>query len=361
MNPAPHRRRAFELLANVTAGRASGPVQDWQSEALWRRVLPLAELHRVTTALPGALKELGAWRSVPNEIAIFLEAAEELNLERNRALMAQYLQIRSVLAQAGINALPLKGTAYQLLGLHCDAPGRRMTIDIDVLVPLKDAARAQNILISTGYKPLTNSEPNELEHHNFPRLKPDPKQHGPGSVEVHFRVGRHETDELLPAQRVFASAQALQVSGESVLVPNHLDLLDHAVLHSGIAHSYASRRRLRLRDAEDISRLWTAVQNLGITVTDLRICKHGLASRYFGACLLLYGHPIEALGPLGPSAAKMLERIMRRQAISERPKLETAILSNARLLVRNPSKLAAKFLRGSFYQSARAMAKSPTV
>ncbi len=361
MRFAIERRQTFELLASLTTGSSERLPVVWNSETLWRQALPLAELHRVTTFLPSAIKGLGAWEKVPAEIATFLDAAVELNLLRNQALLAQYLEIHAALQREGICAVPLKGTAYQLLGMHSDNPGRRMTIDIDVLVPKADARRAQDLLISNGYTPLTNIEPNELEHHNFPRLKPNPDVHGPGSIEVHFRVGRNETDVLLPAHSVFDTAQETVVSGQTVLLPDLLHLLDHAVLHSGISHSYASRRTLRLRDADDISRLWTLARSEGITISDLRISKHKLASRYFGACLLLHGHPIEALGPLGPSAAKMLTRIIRRQAIAERPKLETAMLSNARLLVRNPAKLAAKLLRGSFYQSAKSMAKAPTV
>lgn len=361
MKLAADRRHTFHLLASLTTGSSVSKSVDWSSEALWRQLLPLAELHRVTTFLPSAIQEIGEWECVPSEIARFLEMAAELNLARNQALLSQYFQIVSTLDQAGIPAVPLKGLAYQLLGLHSDNPGRRMTIDIDVLVPLAEARRAQDILVSSGYTPLTNDETNELEHHNLPRLKPDPDKHGPGSIEVHFRVGRNETDVLLPAHGVFSTAAKVEVSGRTVLVPNLLHLLDHAVLHSGISHSYASRRTLRLRDAVDISRLWTIARSQGITLSDLRISKHKQASSYFGSCLLLNGHPVEVLGPFGPAASKMLTRIMRRQAFAERPKLETAILSNARLLINNPTKLAAKFLRTSFYQSARSMTKSPTV
>lgn len=361
MKSAVDRRHTFHLLASLTTGSSVPRSVDWSCETLWRQLLPLAELHRITTILPSAIKELGEWECVPAEIARFLEAAAELNYARNQALLDQYFQTVSILDQAGIPALPLKGLAYQLLGLHSDNPGRRMTIDIDVLVPHDEARKAQDILVSTGYTPLTIDETEELEHHNLPRLKPNPDLHGPGSIEVHFRVGRNETDVLLPAHGVFNTAEKIDVSGQTVLVPNLLHLLDHAVMHSGISHSYASRRTLRLRDADDISRLWTIAQSQGIKVSDLRISKHKRASSYFGACLLLHGHRAEILGPLGPAASKMLTRILRRQAIAERPKLETAILSNAQLLIHNPLKLGAKLLRTSFYQSARSMSKSPAV
>ncbi len=361
MKSAVDRRHTFHVLTSLTTGSSIPKPVEWSSEALWRQLLPLAELHRVTTFLPSAIKELGEWENVPVEIAKFLEAAAELNHARNQALLIQYFQIVDTLDQAGIPALPLKGLAYQLLGLHSDKPGRRMTIDIDVLVPLEEARKAQKLLVSAGYTPLTTDGTNELEHHNLPRLKPNPDVHGPGSIEVHFRVGRNETDVLLPVHDVFNTAEKIEVSGRTVLVPNLLHLLDHAVLHSGISHSYASRQTVRLRDADDISRLWTIAQSQGITVSDLRISKHKQASSYFGACLLLHRHPAETLGPLGPAASKMLARIVRRQAFAERPKLETAILSNARLLIHNPLKLGAKLLRTSFYQSARSMTKSPSV
>lgn len=361
MRAGTERQRSFELLANLVTGRPVHVNVDWRSEALWHRLLPMAELHRVTAFLPGAIQSIGEWEKVPVEIANFLKAVKELNLERNQSLGKQCLKVLDILEKEAIPALPLKGLAYDFIGLHAGDPGKRMTIDIDVLVPMHAADKAQELLILDGYAPIAEHGISKRDQHNLPRLKPDPDVHGPGSIEVHFRVGRNEADVLLPAQKFLDAAETVLVSNRHVRVPNIVDLVDHAVIHSGISHSYAIRRTLRLRDVVDICRLWEIAQSRGVEPADLRISDHKLAGRYFGACLLLHGHPFETLGPLGQPSAELLEQIMRRQFIAERSNFESAIVSNLRLLVQDPASLASKLLSRRFYRNARRFAKSAHV
>lgn len=355
------RRQMFELLASLVAGNQTPKSVDWGSEGLWRQVLPLAELHRVTAMLPGALRQHLEIDQVPEEVAGFLAAVHELNSARNDALIDQCLDVLATLREADISAVPLKGLAYQLMGLYADDPGQRMTIDIDVLVPPKDAIRAQETLRSVGYAPRADYEVNPREHHNLPRLMPDSTHNRPGSIEVHFRVGRNETDALLPAQTVLNEAQTINVCGRRTAIPNLLDLLDHAVLHSAIGHIHAARRTLRLRDAADINRLWALASAQGIRPSDLRIATHPLAMKYFGACLLLHGHPASTLGSAGDASKMFFAQVLRRQCLAERAALETATFANARLLAQNPAKLAAKLINARIYQSARTLLKSRTV
>ncbi len=355
------RRQTFEALASLVTGNRLQQTVDWGSEALWRQVLPLAEMHKVTAMLPCALKRVDAFDHLPNDVADFLDAVHALNAARNKALTNQCLDVLATLLQEGIHALPLKGLAYQMLGLYSDDPGQRMTIDIDVLVPAKDAERAQKTLRSDGYAPRTHYEIDAREHHNFPRLMPDATKRRPGSIEVHFRVGRNETDALLPAQKVLDGAQTVEVAGQPIAIPDTLDLLDHAVLHSAIGHIHAVRRTLRLRDAADINKLWLLARSQGIQPTDLRISQHPLAMKYFGACLLLHGHRADALGPMGETASRYLEQVLKRQSVAERAKLETAIIANAKLIAQNPGKLVSKLFDARFYRSARTLMKSRTV
>ncbi len=361
MRAGSERRRAFEILAALIARRPVPGAVDWSSETLWQNLVPMAEMHRVTASLPTALHAAEAWDQLPPDVAEFLQAVKTLNEDRNQGLVRHCLSLIAILKDNNIRAVPLKGLAYQLLGLYADDPGQRMTVDIDLLVPFQDADRAQALLISDGYTPLSDVDVSKQEHHNHPRLKPDPDRHGPGSIEIHFRVGRNDTDQMLPAKSVLSSARPIIVDGLEVFLPSLENLLDHAVMHSGIAHSYASRKTTRLRDVVDIHRLWTIARNEGAKISDLRVAEHKLAGRYLGACLLLHGHDADALGPLEAASAKLLTQILRRQAIAERTKLETALLANARLVRQNPAKLLGKVLSSRFYRSAKLLTKSPTV
>ena len=356
-----NRRDLFAVLTNLVTEQDIQLDIDWASEAPWGRLIPLAEMHKVTAALPARLRDLGVWDRIPAEVAGFLDAVAELNTERNEGLALQCLTTLDQLHQADIEAIPLKGLAYNLMGLFKDEPGQRLTVDLDVLVRPEQAEKAQNVLISAGYEPAPEHDTDARQYHNLPRLKPAMELQLPGSIEVHFRVGGDDVDALLPVSRVFENAQTINVSGQSVLVLSLVDLLDHAVMHSAISHGHARRRTLRLRDVIDIHRLWTAAVAQGGSVSDLKIVTNTPASRYFGACLLIAGHPIESLGTIGASSAKFLAQIMRRQSLPERAKLESSLLANAQLLFQDPSRLLSKFLRTSFYQAARSTLKSPNV
>ena len=96
-------------------------------------------------------------------------------------------------------------------------------------------------------------------------------------------------------------------------------------------------------------------------MADLKISRHSLANRYFGACLLLHGEPVEALGELGKPAQAFLNQILVRQHLAERSKLETALVSNGALLLRNPSQLISKLLHRRVYRAALTVGKSRTV
>ncbi len=355
------RRNQFELLAALVAkGRPQEDV-DWGSEHLWQQLVPLAELHRATAALPAGLRALGLSDQIPPQLAEFLATVHDLNTQRNLALRRQCLGVISQLQNAGVRAVPLKGLAYELMGLYADDPGGRMTIDIDVLVADHEAAHAQEALISSGYTPIAEYEVNRRYHHNYPRLVAPSGGEYPGSIEVHFRVGRGETDKVLPAHRVLSGATQIVVSGDRIEVPNAVDLVDHAVMHSAIGHVLAVRRTMRLRDVCDIYRLWQRAKSEGARISDLGCVQHKSAARYFGACLLLHGEPPEQLGELASPSNTLLRQILARQNVAERAAMEVALVTNGAMLLRDPARLITKMLRRGFYRAALSAAKSRTV
>ncbi|MEM8685948.1 MAG: nucleotidyltransferase family protein [Pseudomonadota bacterium] len=355
------RREQFELLAALVTGAGPSRDADWGSEHLWQQLVPLAEMHRVTAALPAGLRRLGVTDQAPSQLTEFLTTLHALNTERNQALRRQCRELVDLLQGAEIRVLPLKGMAYELMGLYAEDPGGRMTIDIDLLVPGQDASRAQGTLISAGYRPLADYEVSRDYHHNYPRLISGPGSDAPGSIEVHFRMGRQATDKVLPSHRVLSGANRMTVDGDRMEIPNTLDLLDHAVMHSAVGHVHAARRTLRLRDVCDIYRLWQRAKSEGAHITDLRCMQHTTAARYFGACVLLHGERPDVLGALETPSKSFLRQILARQNILERVALETALVINGALLFQNPSRFVSKIFRRTFYRAALSVAKSRPV
>ena len=144
MRRPPRRRQLFEFLVAILRGDSHEPPLHWHAPDLWHAVIPIADLHQVVTALPHALRALSVWERLPTDVADLLEALHELNLARNETLKAQGLEVLATLDHAGIPAMPLKGLAYQFIGLYSNDPGQRVMFDIDILVSKDDARAAQS-------------------------------------------------------------------------------------------------------------------------------------------------------------------------------------------------------------------------
>lgn len=347
----PRRRQLFECLAAILRRDDPPPLLPWDSPELWKRLVPLADFHQVTTALPGALKALEVWKNVPGDAAELLSALHELNVARNRALEAQGLRVLAILDAAGICAVPLKGLAYSIVGLFPDDTGRRLTTDIDILVEEHAARDARNVLIDAGYHSDPNSTIDEESHHHLVPLFPDGETHGPAAVEVHFRLVASDHIHLLPHADIFAAASAVDVDGRTVRVPTTVDLIDHAIVHGGLVGFQKMRRTVNLREAFDIARLWQRARAEGHGLDDLRSAQRQDLMLHLGACLLLAGASPSELGRFAPAATKHLGQVLRRQSMPESVVWETVLIQNLQLLARNPASFAAKFFQAERYRS----------
>ena len=148
-------RHAMRLYATVDPGvrtrspdpgelrRLSGLCSDWDGlikSALKRGVAPLVfwELNR---ACPDA---------VPPEALSSLEECFRRNLKRNVILASELLHLLGLFHQAGIQVIPFKGPT--LAWLAYETPGLRRVTDLDLLLPERDAGRAIELLLASGYR-----------------------------------------------------------------------------------------------------------------------------------------------------------------------------------------------------------------
>jgi Uncharacterised nucleotidyltransferase len=315
------RRKLFELLAEIVL--APGPLStctrvqsaNWDDPELWWRLLTLAKYHDVLPAIARPLEASGALRRAPHSLGNVLIFHNRANRTRNIALLSQGRAVLQMLAAADVQALPLKGLAYQIIGLYADDPGRRPSADIDVLVPIQSASRAQAVLISDGYRPYDDADSNHfVRHHHLPKLKPISSSGAP--VEIHFHVVNERFAALLPAQEFFSTASGAEAKEASA--PSAARLLDHAIIHGSLQDAQYLRRTIRLRDVSDIRRLWDRLVAGGVTVADLRAMQDERARCHFGACLLLAGIDPSKLDTLEIPARNHLGRVLARQAVAER-------------------------------------------
>jgi hypothetical protein len=261
------------------------------------------------------------------------------------ALLSQGRAVLSMLAAVEVPALPLKGLAYQLIGLHRDDPGRRFSADIDVLVPIQAASRAQAVLISNDYRHPDGATINPHTHHHLVPLELISRSGGP--VEIHFHVVSERFAALLPAQEFFRTGDDVGSCGARV--PSTARLLDHAIIGGSLQDGQYFRRTVKLRDVHDIRRLWDRLVKEGATLTDLHAMQDERARRHFGACLLLAGVDPSALGALEIPARSHLRRVLGRQAVAERP-IEAAVFGFWDLFQKQPGEAFRKFISLSSYR-----------
>ena len=132
--PQPRLDRARELL---------------RTDLDFAALLRLATDHSVRPALVRALADL-AWEGVPAEARVELERFQRLHLVRMLALADELCRTAASLASRGIAFAAFKG-ATLAVGLHGDLTAREYN-DIDLVVPERSMAAAEEVLGGLGYR-----------------------------------------------------------------------------------------------------------------------------------------------------------------------------------------------------------------
>jgi hypothetical protein len=131
----PHiRERALVLLAR--------PLR-------WELILERARVHQVYPLLFQNLDRLG-FPGMPGHVRADLDALCKVNALHNALLAEELARVLTLLKEAGIPAIPLKGVTLAE-SLYGDV-GLRLCTDIDVLVPRRMVAQAFHLLVASGYR-----------------------------------------------------------------------------------------------------------------------------------------------------------------------------------------------------------------
>ncbi|MEY3282729.1 MAG: nucleotidyltransferase family protein [Acidobacteriota bacterium] len=171
------RHRLLRIL------REQGDRVDWDQVRERGQYLLLFPLLRHNLARAGALP------LIPTTIQELLREAAETWAARELGAVSEARRLILLLQAHGIQALPLKGIALMIGGFY-PQPGLRPSLDIDLLVPPDEAAKADLVLAQHGYTPLPGRRavrqrqrlPNE-QNHLWPRRSP-----GGQVIEIHHRA-----------------------------------------------------------------------------------------------------------------------------------------------------------------------------
>jgi Uncharacterised nucleotidyltransferase len=115
----------------------------------WPLILERAYSHQVYPLLYRNLRDLG-FPGVPEVVQAELKGPFLANALRNQLLAEELARLLSLLGEAGIRVVPLKGVALAQ-SLYGDTSAR-VCVDIDILVPPANVVQAIDLLLATGYR-----------------------------------------------------------------------------------------------------------------------------------------------------------------------------------------------------------------
>ena len=211
------------------------PSRDREEAVSFDELIHAAEKERILPALHSRFQELGILSQLPAEVANFLSAVEQLNLDRNHAILTELATVATLLNQAGIEPVLLKGAAYFATGVY-ENPATRYLRDIDLLIAEPQLLRAVDILKQNGFEPDLLDKFGDFRHHHPPLWGS-----GCASFELHHSLGMGICRSLLPASEVLEQSLPFNFHGARVRVPSPEHLMTHLVLHSQIVHPYQER------------------------------------------------------------------------------------------------------------------------
>jgi hypothetical protein len=237
----PHYNFLARTLADIPDVEASS-APDWR----WEEVARIAADETILPPLSSRLEQLGVLARIPPDVGGFFTAFTELNAERNRQILREIEAIATLLNQAGIEPVVLKGPAYILTGIYED-PAHRFILDIDLLIPEFQIDAAFSIIRDAGYTPAV-PDLVALAAHHYPALVHAERIR----VELHHGLGTDRCNSLLPPNEIIERSAALRLGQSVVRVPSPPDLAAHLIVHSQIHHAGGERVWPPLRAQYDL-------------------------------------------------------------------------------------------------------------
>jgi hypothetical protein len=222
----------------------------WQSviwrDLNWEDLIRIAEQERVLPALCARVQETGISSQVPGEVADFLSAVEELNLERNQAILTELGVVAALLNEAGIEPVLLKGAAYCVTGVYAN-PATRYLVDVDLLIPESQLSNGIEVLMQNGFDWDRTDQLGRFRHHHPPL-----QRKGSVCFELHHSLGTGSCRTLLPASEVIKLSVPHEFQGARVRVPSPEHLMTHVITHSQVQNPYNERIWPPLRAMYDL-------------------------------------------------------------------------------------------------------------
>jgi hypothetical protein len=211
----------------------------------WGNVVRVASNHLVVPLLYVRLKEADLLSLLPEDLRVYLLEIHQLNSARNKVLLEEIHQLNQIFEQHNIQVIYLKGAAHLLKGLYKDI-GERMIGDIDLLVNPIEMEYVAGVLLSNGFKTLS-----EYDSSLFTRTKHYPRLIHPTkdfAVEIHKDVIQKVEYRLLD----FSAYDKGKVKTENFYIPCIEHLIIHNVLNTQLNDFGSLLSSLNFRQQYDL-------------------------------------------------------------------------------------------------------------
>ena len=244
------RRSGISIpLCNYLAVGEYRPAEQVSAGALdgWEAVFANADQWRLDSALVHNVLAKNLAPAIPAvtlpdgrmTITAALERRLATHRERNRALGLRLKELVGALNAHDIVPVLIKGSRSIWLG----RPEWRSLRDLDLLVPGRDAEKAQAIAIAAGFVPEGGPERFGTWHHRPNLYRPDL----PGWIEIHNRGGVPRAEQFISTGELVAAGREVpSPDGRVRLLPPHLHVL-HGMVHHHVGHDAGKRGEIDLK------------------------------------------------------------------------------------------------------------------
>lgn len=189
-------------------------------EGPWDLVIQEANRHLVAPALYACFRDHDLLGLMPADVENYLRLLHGLNEERNRRLKQQAVEAVSVLNEAGIEPLLIKGSALLMI-IPERRLGTRMISDLDIVVDKGAVERSVARLLGIGYQTLPDN-PGPHAYGKFYR------PFDVGSVDLHWRP---PGPAYLFAEGQPLGSASLELLGARMKIPLPEEWVTHLIVH----------------------------------------------------------------------------------------------------------------------------------
>lgn len=249
-NSLQHRAVLHLFRAAHGIGISSADIADIQTASA-NDLVRISSAQGIAPLMADGLDHLeGNHLDIDRDLTIFFQEVRKGNRLRNLKMKAQLTQAAAVLGDEGIPVVVLKGGCEFALPSYREIH-QRFVGDLDLLVPKTALSQTVSALVSKGYTDAYQDDEfyNSPDHHDAPLIN----ERWPAAVEIHQTIGGESGEQLLPADRIFETAEETSIA--NVMVPSLLNRLIHLVLHQQVQHTGFQDRVLSLRTLADLAAL----------------------------------------------------------------------------------------------------------